>query len=335
LWVGAINPTTGLFASATGRDHRIDTGISEWSRYSNGPEWGQDRDGAAIFYIKDNAQGAGQLWRAQPPWNRPQLAQLTRGREIHNWIGGASVHAAMTSTRVFVYRGKPQGTENVDAWIDENAPDTPTPFTDRMIVARWVYNTNLITFAYKPRAGQSAPSQVTLFDTDSGQSRVITADAGNKIDPWLWHAPEFGSELLLSLNVDNRALAIYRDVKRDGSPWQRIATLTLPNDAPHRTIKSVEPINGGRGAFGKSYFTVQAGDDQDTDTSIWLFGFSPNSDHLIRRLDDGALTGKPVRRLDPESFIGERELFVYYSLVGDSLSKMRRCRTGISIETNR
>jgi len=335
LWVGAINPMTGLSASATGRDHRIDTGISESSRYSNGPEWGQDRVGAAIFYIKDNAQGAGQLWRAQPPWNQPQLAQLTRDSDIHNWIGGASVNVAMTSTRVFVYRGKPQGTENVNAWIDEDAPDKPTPFTGRMIVARWAYSTNLITFAYKPRAGQTAPSQVTLFDTDTGQSRAITADAGNKIDPWLWHAPEFGGELLLGVNVDGRALAIYRDVKRDGSPWQRIAALTLPTDAPHQTLKSIEPINGGRGAFGKSYFTAQAGDDQDNDTSVWLFGFSSSGDHLMRRLDDGAVTGKAARRLDPESFIGERELFVYYTLVGDGLSQLRRCRTGISVETHR
>jgi acetyl esterase/lipase len=335
LWVGEINRATGLFQSATGRDYRIDTGISEWSRYSNGPEWGQDRAGAAIFYIKDNAQGAGQLWRAQAPWDKPQLAPLTRDAEIHNWIGGARVNPAMASTRVFVYRGKPQGMENVDAWLDEDAPNQPMPFTERMIVARWAYNTNLITFAYKPRAGQTAPSQVTLFDTDTGQSRIITADAGNKIDPWLWHAPEFGDELLLGVNVDNRALAIYRDVKRDGSPWQRIATLTLPTDAPHQTLKSIKPINGGRGAFGTSYFTVQAGNDQDNDTSIWLFGFSSSGEHLIRRLDDGAITGKPARRLDPESFIGEREVFVYYTLVGDGLAQLRRCRTGISIETNR
>lgn len=32
-------------------------------------------------------------------------------------------------------------------------------------------------------------------------------------------------------NVDNSALAIYRDTKRDGRPWQRIAELKLPGDA--------------------------------------------------------------------------------------------------------
>jgi acetyl esterase/lipase len=329
-WVGAIDPATGLFRSPTGREHRVDTGLSQWSRYSNGPEWGLDAKGPALFYVKDNPRGAGQLWRAEPPWDKPRLTQLTRDTDIHNWICEPSVNPASPSARVIVYHGKPRATGNVDAWLDEDKPEQLKPFTGRMIVARWACDTNLITFAYRARAGQTEPSQVTLVDTDTGKSRIITGDDGNKIDPWLWNAPEFSGELLLAVNVDSRALALYRDVKRDGrSPWQRIATLRLPADAPHQTLKSVEPIAGGRGAFGKSYFTVQAGDDKDKDTSIWLFGFSPDGNHLIRRLDDGAQTGKPARRLDPESYIGERELFVYYTLVGDGPSQLHRCRTGI------
>ena len=118
-------------------------------------------------------------------------------------------------------------------------------------------------------------------------------------------------------------------MKRDGRPWQCIATLRLPADAPHKTLKSVEPVNGGRGAFGRSYFTVQAGHDEEPDNSIWLFGSGSKGDHLIRRLDDGAVTGKAARRLDPGSYIGERELFVYYNLVGEGPSQLHRCRTGI------
>jgi len=325
-WVGEIDPATGLFRSADGRDHRVDTGISPWSRYSNGPEWGLDANGPALFYVKDNAQGAGQLWRAEPPWDKPRLTQLTHDTDIHNWICEPSVNSAAPSTRVIVYRGKPRAAGNVNAWLDEDNPGEINPFTDRMIVARWAFNTNLITFAYRARPGQTEPSQVTLVDTDTGKARVITGDEGNKIDPWLWNAPAFGGELMLAVNVDSRTLALYRDVKRDGSPWQRIATLRLPAESPHPTPKSVEPVNGGRGAFGRSYFTVQAGDDKDPDTSIWLFGFSPDGRHLIRRLDDGAVTGAPARRLDPESLIGERHLFVYYTRTGDGPSHLHRCR---------
>jgi arylformamidase len=329
-WVGELDPGTGLFRSPTGRDRLVDTGISRWSRYSNGPEWGRDREGAALFYVKDDANGRGQLWRAEPPWDQPCLTQLTHDQDRHNWVCAASLNALMPSIRIATYRGSPGATGNVDAWIDEDRPDQPHPFAQPMVVARWGPNTALITFAPKPRPDQTEPSQVTLVDTDSGVSRVITADAGHKIDPWLWQAPEYGGEVLLCVNVDGSALGIYRDTARDGGPWERIATLKLPPEAPHQRLKSVEPVSGGCGAFGQSYFTVQAGLDEDPGTSVWLFGLGPEGNHLVRRLNDGAVTGRPGRRLDPESFVGDEELFVYYTLVGDGASRVRRCETGIT-----
>jgi hypothetical protein len=132
------------------------------------------------------------------------------------------------------------------------------------------------------------------------------------------------------VNLDERALAIYRDTQRDGqSPWTRIAEICLPADAPHPQLKSCEPVNGGRGAFGRSWFTAQGGDDKDPDTSIWLLGFDKHGHHIVRRLDDGAITDNPARRLDPESLVGDRELFVYYTLAGDGPSQLHRCRAGI------
>jgi hypothetical protein len=74
-----------------------------------------------------------------------------------------------------------------------------------------------------------------------------------------------------------------REAKGDGSPWERIATLALPADAPYQYLKSAEPLAGGKGAFRRSYFTVQAGDDKDADTSMWLFGYEAGGQHLIRR----------------------------------------------------
>jgi hypothetical protein len=137
---------------------------------------------------------------------------------FHNWICEPSVNPALGSTRVIIYRGKPRAQGNVDAWIDEDQPDLPKPFTDRMIVARWGFDTSFITFAYRARRHLGQTEQVTPVDTDNGTSRVITADEGHKIDPWLWHAPEFDGERMLAANVDGRLLAIYRDNKRDGSP---------------------------------------------------------------------------------------------------------------------
>lgn len=331
VWVCEMDLQTGRFKSSRdGRQHRVDGPISKWSRYCNGPEWGLDAKGSALFYVKDNAQGAAQLWRAAPPWDKPQVTPLTRDTAIHNWICAPSVSAKLPTTRVIVYRGGGPKGGNVSAWLDEESPGQPHAFTDRAYLARFSIDTPFITWSPRQRAGDRSTTQVSLLDTATGKARVITADEGAKYDPWLWHAPEFEGELLLCVNLNERALAIYRDTKRDGqSPWTRIAEIRLPENAPHPQLKSCEPVNGGRGAFGRSWFAAQGGDDKDKDTSIWLLGFDKNGAHTVRRLDEGAVSGKPARRLDPETLIGEHALFVYYTLVGSRGSELHCCQTAI------
>lgn len=327
VWIGAMDSETGGFKSPSGCDFKIDTGLSKWSKYSNGPEWGLDKHGPSVLYLKDDERGAGQLWRAQPPWDKPTRAQLTKDEELHHWICMATVDKETADTKVIAYRGKPTAAGNHDVWLDALRPDKMTKFTDRMNLARWAFNSTLITWAPKVTPSLKEMAQVTLVDTEKGSSCVITDDAGHKIDPWLWQAPEYGGEWLLAVNIDGKELAIYRDLRKNLEPWQRIASIALPSGSP--PLKSVEPVNGGRGAFGRSYFTAQAGGDKDADTSIWLLGFEPNGQPLVRRLDEGAIIAKKARRLDPETLIGDRELFVYYTLLGDGPPQLRLCKTGI------
>ena len=335
VWVSEMNLRTGHFkANPDGRQHLVDGPISKWSRYCNGPEWGLDSKGPALFYIKDNAQGTGQLWRAAPPWEKPQVSQLTHDTDIHNWICEPSVSATLPTTRVMIYRGGGPKGGNVTAWLDEDKPAEPHAFTERAYLARFSIDTPHITWSPRLRAGDRSTTQVSLLDTSTGKVRVITSDEGAKYDPWLWHAPEFDGELLLCVNLDELALAIYRDTKRDGtSPWTRIAEIRLPANGPDSQLKSCEPVNGGRGAFGRSWFTAQGGDDKDRDTSIWLLGFDKDGRHTVRRLDDGASKGAPARRLDPETLVGDREVFVYYTLLDGNRSQLRLCRTGVTISS--
>jgi hypothetical protein len=236
----------------------------------------------------------------------------------------------LPTTRVIIYRGNGPKGGNVTAWLDEQAPAEPNAFTERAYLARFSIDTPFIAWSPRQRAGDRATTQVSLLDTTTGKTRVLTADEGAKYDPWLWHAPEFDEELLLCVNLDERALAIYRDTKRDGqTPWSRIAEIRLPADAPQPQLKSCEPVNGGRGAFGRSWFTAQGGDDKDADSSIWLLGFDPKGAHTVRRLDDGATTKAVARRLDPETLLGEQELFVYYTRLNGQVSELRLCRTGV------
>jgi hypothetical protein len=42
------------------------------------------------------------------------------------------------------------------------------------------------------------------------------------------------------------------------------------------------------------------------------------------------MTNTTARRLDPETLVGERELFVYYTRVSGKGSELRLCWTGVT-----
>jgi hypothetical protein len=100
--VAPLDPRTGDFAAGAEEGLRVDGPLSVWSRYANGPEWGLDAKGPALFYTKDDAAGRGQVWRAEPPWDAPRLSPLTRDAALHSWLASASVNAAAPSTRLVV-----------------------------------------------------------------------------------------------------------------------------------------------------------------------------------------------------------------------------------------
>jgi hypothetical protein len=174
-----------------------------------------------------------------------------------------------------------------------------------------------------------------MSDADTGAVRVLTADAGAKDDPGLFLAPEFGGELLLVCNVDNSGLAIYRDEKRDGkTPWTRIATLTLPEDAPYKFISSPETIASATGVGGVSYFSLLARENKERNSrgSIWVLGLgNDEKNRFARRVDDGASSAV----LEPEPFVGKHEVYVYYNAY-NALTRengLRRAATGIKVVT--
>ncbi len=111
---------------------------------------------------------------------------------------------------------------------------------------------------------------------------------------------------------------------------QQFAARLVDGKSVVAQLKSCEPVNGGCGTFGRSWFTAHGGDDKDQDTSIWLLGFDKNGHHIVRRLDDGAITGKAARRRDSESYVADRELFIYNTLVGQGPAQLHRCRANIA-----
>lgn len=340
VWIGDVDPATGLFKTASGRDYLMDENITlifdrppQGRKFStNGPEWTRDANGQhCVVYTKTDTNGMMQQWMARLVNGKAVVTQLTHqnydcyGNMPSRFVDGKPPRIAYTYDWP-IWKAKA-------AWIFVDKPDEPH---------------NLDGFDYKQMSMWSAVSpdflfvkqpsgQVARANADTGAIQVLTSDAGVKDDPGLFLAPEFGGEMLLVCNVDNRALGIYRDEKRDGkSPWTRIATLTLPADAPYKFISSPETIAPATGIGGVSYFALLARESKDRNTpgSIWVLGLGKDEkNRFARRVDDGAVTGEQASLLEPEPFVGKNEVYVYYNYFGRGTGKhgLRRAATGLKV----
>ncbi len=342
VWIGDIDRKTGLFKTATGRDYLLDENIvvvfdrpPQGRKFStNGPEWTRDDKGHLVVYTKEDSAGIMQQWAARLVDGKSVVTQLTRnrfdcyGNMPSRFHDGKSPRVAYTYDWP-IWKAKA-------AWIFLDQPDPPRELDnfDYRQMSMWSAVSPHFLFVKKP---EGAPyGQIAMSNADSGALRVLTDDAGVKDDPGLFKAPEFGGEVLLVCNVDNSALAIYRDEQRDGkSPWTRIATLTLPEDAPYKFISSPESIGSGNGVGGVSYFSLLARENKERNSrgSIWVFGLGTDEkNRFARRVDDGASSTV----LEPEPFVGENEVYVYYNAFDYTTRQngVRRAATGIKLDAS-
>ena len=345
--VAELDPRTGLLKSESGRDfavaERVAPSFKQGSWYShNGPEWGRDRNGWAIYYTKEDDAGIRQMWRAVEKDGHYLPEQLTTKPGGHC---GALISQSETApdTRMLFYINFDLPAQHTVAWAVASRPNDFHPLPDwrgSHSIARIVGEHHI---GYAPR-DRDGVTQVVLLDTRTGKSQIVTDEPGDKFDTYGFRAPEFGGELLMMANIDRERLAIYRDVKKDGRPWQKIAELRLPSDSPFKYIYSCEPIAGDTGVNGSSYFSLNATRTKganlgetgraDKDGSIWVFGLGNDSAlRLVRRVDEGAVSGIQTTRYESESFVGTEEVFLYYERKDPETGRgeLRRCRTGIHL----
>jgi len=343
VWIGDLDPETGLFRTATGRDHLVDEDITivfdrppQGRKFStNGPEWTGDERGHFVVYTKADAAGVMQQCMARLVDGKAEVAQLTRG-ETDCYGNMPSRFRDGKPPRISYTYDWPIWKAKA-AWIFADRPGEPHELEgfDYRQMSMWSAVSPEFLFIRRPEG--ASHGQVARSNADTGEVTVLTGDEGAKDDPGLFRAPEFGGEVLLVCNVDNRALAVYRDLARDGrSPWTRIATLTLPADAPYGFVSSPEAIAPATGVRGVSYFALLAreGKDRTTPGSIWVLGFGTDPERrFARRVDDGARTGEAAALLEPEPFVGTREVFVYYNhfALAGGRRGLRRASTGIAV----
>lgn len=336
VWIGDIDPETGLFKTATGRDYLMDEKIAiifdrppQGRKFStNGPEWTRDENGDVVVYTKTDNAGIMQQWMARLADGKSVVTQLTNnsfdcyGNMPSRFQDGKPPRIAYTYDWP-IWNAKA-------AWIFADQPDRPHQ------LAEFDYNRMSMWSAVSPDFlfVKGTNGQIARANADTGKVDVLTNDEGLKDDPGLFLAPEFGGEMLLVCNVDNSALGIYRDLNSPDGFWTRIATLTLPADAPYKFISSPETIAPATGVGGVSYFSLLARESKDRNTpgSIWVLGLGQDENYrFARRVDDGAVTGERSMVLEPEPFVGKNEVYVYYNYYnpGSGKNGLRRAGTGI------
>ncbi|MBC8042957.1 MAG: T9SS type A sorting domain-containing protein [Rhizobacter sp.] len=98
----------------------------------------------------------------------------------------------------------------------------------------------------------------------------------------------------------------------------------------------MQPLIGNQGFGGVSYFSAIANQTNDPynpgDGAIWMLGLGlDTANRFARRVDDGQTTGEIAQRYEPETYIGDAEVFVYYNKgLTNGANELRRARTGIT-----
>jgi len=330
VYVGALDPATGGFVSGDGRDIDVDA-VASLLQSRNGPEYGLDADGVALFYNKEAGDGSLQFYRAAEDGAGYAIDQLTAdGPDRVNQLPSRNA-AAPTTWLVYARAAAVPGEPDATGWIaqlDEAAPaveNDVTPVKPGFAGFRWLEGSSAFatTLSTGPDAGQ-----IALVDASTGAVRTVTDDAGVKFDPFPWFAPEYGAVAVLAI-VGDGDIAVYRDT--GGPVFERVLTLPPPPETSLVYAQSPEPFVSQAGV---SYITLTLKNDPGgifdavSESEIWIYGLAGGPDRHAFRCDDGA----PGRvRSEAEFLSGDGQLLLYYNEVRPSgLVDLYLCETGLS-----
>jgi catechol 2,3-dioxygenase-like lactoylglutathione lyase family enzyme len=338
VWIAELNPLTGLLVSATGKDLLVDTDVAAIGPQfdtTNGPEWGLDREYAAVFYSKRDTNGVVQCWRASNlVAGGVKAAPLTnlKGPDGEGAIMVIARKDASLPTTQFIYRyiPAPRFRKGGPArWADETAPDAVhdfPQFNGAAAAPSWIEGTEDFAYAMFVAPGKS---EIARFNTATGTATVLTSHPGAKYNVHAFKAPELNGELLVGCVMDRTRFTVFRSDGTRYIPWADL----VPPDPEHSYMISPEIFQAG----GMTYFAVQMSSHspgslgvlpQDVDCAMWIIGLGKDASHRVaRRVDEGFVNGAKAYRFEPEVYVGANEVFLFYS-IGNTL---HRARTGIKV----
>ncbi len=336
LWRGEVDLRSGFFLSGHGKDLLVESGLAPLSGAIHGAEWGLSTNSPALYYTKPDAAGLLQLWRAGSLDAGVTLSQIGSAR-----TNAFNVRASQEPSNSAVQLAFNVGNvlSSTAYWANESAPANALPLplhTGDFRNGHWLPDGTDFTYAASA-AALPGLTQVARYVTATQTLQIISDDEGEKTDVWGFLAPEYGGELCYAAVVDRTSIAIYRDLHdRPNGLHTRVATITQPSAHPLRFIYSLEPLPGGRGFNGTSYFSCAAYERNDPqnpgDSEMWIIGVGPDENSFfVRRVDEGIGTGLAAERRDPKTIVGASEILLYYSRKTETnVTQLRVASTGVN-----
>jgi len=324
VWLSDLDPFSGLPVTPTGLDILIDTGATPLIISINGPEFGTDQNGWSVFYTKPNGSNP-QTWRADYNGTTVTRTPLTAGNDSR--LSALATKAPGSDGIRLLYSVGPSLSNGQMAWTDEDSPADETVVDSADNGVRWIDGTR--SFVYIKQTGTDA-GQLFFYDTETQNEIMLTNDTETKTYSYGWYASEYDNELLVLAVLNDTAFGIYKDT--GGQFWEKIMTIPVPPLSSFDYIGSPEPFVAG----GKSYISfvtkVVATGSFYVQAEVWVTGIEQDTgQQFMLRCDDGAANTK---RTDPESFIGDEEVFIYYNVVNENGKfEIWRYATGIPVNT--
>ena len=306
LWVGNIDPATGLFFPPNGKGFLVDSETitaDDTLLTLNGPEWVWSASGDGVAYTKFTSS-AHRNNTARLAFAKPQ----PDGTWAANFLDSAGARKAPYGSET-ANDPKPRITyvdkDKNHYWreVDDPATEQPLPGTPIKVgPVRHVRGARAVAYA----APVNNVQQAFYRDLDTGQVTQLTFDAGDKSEVWMWQAPEFNNEFVFMAMVGNNELRIYRKLSQTESgsaQWTPISSAFAPS---RDTFTSPEPFT----YKGKSYiFLAMIIGNDSFPSEIWIANID-SAAPLLRRVSDNTLYRA---RTDPEVFAAASGLYIYYN----------------------
>lgn len=167
-WLATLDPVTGEFVSADGRDQQVATGVTSLVKATNGAEFGVDQSGAALYFSKE-VDAVDQVWRAPlMPEGDLVATPLTTG-EPARLSPLARIDPGAKSTRILYATGSATPAATL-AWLDTGVAGVEHPFAgiDQGVSGpRWIPGSDDFLIA-------TQPGQIARYDTATDSAVVLT-----------------------------------------------------------------------------------------------------------------------------------------------------------------